>query len=349
MITKILASLIVLELLVCVFSVGALAQPCRTTWTCSDYQTGCLPIPPATVYGGSWNGPWSWIAWVNLYICAPSPECPTCNTASYPIDLATGDTYITQVDVKVPGLGGGLTLTRTWNSIAFEGSSRLGMFGHNWTSSFDESVFIGGDGYMKYAKADGGFWSLGFSTSDSNGNPVFAVAGSTGQSTTLTQGPANWTLVFQNGEQRIFDRTSGKLLSITDRNGNTTQLAYDSSFRLVAVTDPASRHLYFSYLNGSSYLVTGVSSDFGVSLSYVYDSLGRLIQYTKPDNTTVSFQYNDPNPMLITNVLDSSGKVLESHTYNTCGQGLTSSRAGGVEAVTISYPLSCHLGLTAAP
>jgi len=60
--------------------------------------------------------------------------------------------------------------------------------------------------------------------------------------------------------------------------------------------------------------------------------------YTKPDMTTVSFQYNDPNPTLITAVLDSNGKVLESHTYDSQARGLTSSRAGGVEAVTIKYP-----------
>ena len=147
------------------------------------------------------------------------------------------------------------------------------------------------------------------------------------------------TLTFKNGEQRIFDATSGNLLSIIDRNGNTTQLTYDASYRLITVTDPASRHLYFSYATPASFLVTGVSSDTGVSLSYTYDGQGRLSQYTKPDNTTVSFQYNAAsNATLITAVLDSGGKVLESHTYDNRSRGLTSSRAGGVEALTITYP-----------
>lgn len=148
-----------------------------------------------------------------------------------------------------------------------------------------------------------------------------------------------WTLIFQNGEQRVFDGTSGNLLSITDRNGNTTRLTYDASYRLTTVADPASRHLYFSYGNSTSYLVTAVTSDIGISLSYAYDSQGRLSQYTKPDNTTTSFQYgNSSYPTLITSVLDQNGIVLESHTYDTLGRGLTSSRAGGVEGVTITYP-----------
>ncbi len=82
--------------------------------------------------------------------------------------------------------------------------------------------------------------------------------------------------------------------------------------------------------------MTGVTSDFGVSLSYSYDQLGRLTQVTKPDTTTVSFQYD--NNGYITAVLDNNGKVLESHTYDSSGRGLTSSRSGGAEGITVSYP-----------
>jgi YD repeat-containing protein len=121
-----------------------------------------------------------------------------------------------------------------------------------------------------------------------------------------------------------------------DRNGNATQVSYDSQNRLATVTDPASRHLYFSYGNNSSTLVTGVTSDFGTALSYAYDGQGRLAQVTEPDLTTISFAY-DGNSM-ITTVTDSNGKVLESHTYDSFGRGLTSSKANGVEAVTVSYP-----------
>src|SRR5437879_7819035 len=80
-----------------------------------------------------------------------------------------------------------------------------------------------------------------------------------------------WTITFQNGEQRRFDGTSGMLTSIIDRNGNTTTLTYDGANRLVTVTDPVSRHLTFTYGSSSSHLVTGVSSDAGISLSSCYD------------------------------------------------------------------------------
>jgi YD repeat-containing protein len=190
---------------------------------------------------------------------------------------------------------------------------------------------------MKYSRGDGGFWSFGWTGYDASGsNPTFGPVSPSNITVTLTQGSASWTLVFQNGETRTFDVTSGYLTSIVDRNGNTTQLSYDTANRLVTVTDAAGRHLYFSYASPSTYLVTGVSSDVGLSLAYAYDSLGRLTRVTKPDQTAVQFQYD--NNSFISAVLDSNNKILESHIYDSEGRGLTSSRAGGVESVTVSYP-----------
>jgi len=211
---------------------------------------------------------------------------------------------------------------------------QTGMFGPNWRSTYEERVFAGSgvySGYMVYLRADGGFWV--FSANGSTWNlaaPASSVA-------TLTQnGTQTWTLAFQNGEQRIFSYTSGSLTSIKDRNGNTTSLSYDGSNRLATVTYPASRTLTFTYGSSfSNFLVTSLTSSVGISLAYSYDSQGRLSQVTEPDQTTMTFTYNSQS--LITAVTDSQGKTLESHTYDSRNRGLTSSRANGVDAVTITY------------
>jgi len=346
-IKSIVAVLFVSVVLICAFSLDAAAQTslsCTTWVSCGPYSfwnTECVPALPQ----GAFN-------------CVPSPTigqtcqevtnqcppaaagdetCPTCGkatpTVGGPISLGTGNTYIQQNDVRIPGLSGGLTLVRTWISRwpSTQSAFQVGLFGPNWRSNFEERIFVGNDNYIKYARGDGSFWSFGYTSGG-----IFGVAAPRNAAATLTQGNTYWTLKFQNGEQRLFSVASGSLVSIVDRNGNTTQLSYDALNRLVTVTDVASRHLNFTYASSSSYIVTGVSSDVGLSLTYAYDSQNRLSRVTNPDLTTVSFAYDAQSR--ITTVTDSNGKILESHTYDSNSRGLTSSRANGVDAVTVSYP-----------
>ena len=340
-------SLFALIVLLCASSVPSAAQNGCTgkmviyNYTFLNGDTNAWPK------GCSWAGasPIPGDYWLECWMptCPPPDNCPTCGkggaSAGQPINLTNGNTYIQQRDVSVPGLGGGLKLERTWNSMWPTALSpfQTGMFGPNWRSTYEERVFTGSagtvySGYMLYLRADGGMWV--FSANGSN----WSLAAPASSVATLTQsGTQPWTLTFQNGEQRVFSYTSGSLTSIKDPNGNTTTLSYDANNRLTTVTDPASRTLTFTYGNSSfPYVVTSLNSSVGISYSYSYDTNGRLIQVTKPDLTTVSFTYNAQS--LITAVTDSQGKTLESHTYDTKNRGLTSSRANGVDAVTITYP-----------
>lgn len=304
----------------------------RINFLSGTYQgasSGCFWLAPSDI-------PFDYLVGCWISTCPVSDWCPTCNhSAGQPINLTNGNTYIQQNDVRIPGLGGGLGLERTWNSIwpASLSGFQVGMFGPNWRSTYEERVFTGSgvySGYMLYLRADGGMWVFG-----ANG-PSWKLVSPATVIATLAQTENFWTLTFQNGDKKLFSFTSGSLTSIVDRNGNTTTPSYDGNNRLVTVTDPASRTLTFTYGGSFSNLVTSVSSSVGISLSYLYDAQGRLIQITKPDLTTISFTYNAQS--LISAVTDSQGKVLESHTYDSGGRGLTSSRANGVEAVTISYP-----------
>ncbi len=320
----------------------AQSQSCLTWVECgfnSQWNATCWPPLPPDVFN-CYQITLGWRCQVTTNACPPpTPKevCPGClaaaGTAGAPINLATGNAYIQQTDLRIPGLSGGLTLVRTWNSEwpPTQTAFQVGLFGPNWRSTFEERVFVGSDNYIKYARGDGSFWSFGYTS-----NGTFGLAAPANVSATLAQGNTYWTLTFQNGEQRRFDNTSGSLTAIIDRNGNTTQLSYDGLNRLVTVTDPASRTLTFTYQSPSSYLVTGVSSSVGISLTYAYDAQNRLSQVTNPDLTTLTFAYDSQSR--ITSVTDSNGKVLESHTYDSSSRGLTSSRALGVEAVTLSYP-----------
>jgi YD repeat-containing protein len=234
----------------------------------------------------------------------------------------------------VPGLAGGLSLARIWHSQwpSSQLGSKIGLFGPNWRSTYEERIFIGDDHYYKYARSDGSFWSFGSGATGWN----LVAPGNVKATLTYDSAYTEYTVTFQNGERRVFDYLSGWLKRIIDRNGNITQLGYDATNRLISVTDPGGRHLYFAYPSPTSFLITSVTSDVGISLSYTYDAQGRLIQVTNPDLTTLSFTY-DANS-LITAVKDSAGKILEAHTYDSQGRGLTGARANGVEAVSVTYP-----------
>lgn len=273
--------------------------------------------------------------------CVPptSSGCSRCRSAAVgkPIDVANGNTFIAENDLMIAGLGGGLALARTWNSQwpVIVSPFEVGIFGANWRSTYEEKLVMGLDNYPKYIRSDGSVWSFGVEGSSTATWSIAAPANEVASLNTCTSTNPCLDVTLKNGEQRWFDPNSGNLIKIVDRNGNATVIAYDSSGRLSTVTDAASRTLTFSY-GSSGNLVTGVTSSVGISLSYSYDAQGRLTQVTKPDLTTLNFSYNSQS--LISSVTDSNGKVLESHTYDAGSRGLTSTRANGVEAVTVSYP-----------
>jgi YD repeat-containing protein len=298
-----------------------------------------VPVSTPTITTGPGCAAWS----ARNYLCspaaAPAEVCTSCCGAECgkPITLSTGNTYITQRDLSIPGLGGGLSLSRTWNSMLPSiQSSFAGMFGMNWRSNYEERlILVSSDGYLKRAMGDGSVWSFG--TAVVTGTSLtYKTAAPANDPTTITTGDTYYTLLTKSGEKKLFDNTTGALLSIIDRNGNATQLSYDSTNRLITVTDAASRHLYFSYTSPSSPLVSAVTSDVGLSLTYAYDDQGRLSEVTNIDNNTFSFDYDTQSK--ITAVRDSAGKILESHTYDAVGRGLSSSRANGVDSLTVSYP-----------
>lgn len=253
-------------------------------------------------------------------------------TAGKPINLTNGNTYIAQNDFAIPGLGGGLSLTRTWNSKwpASQSAIKPGLFGLNWRSTYEERIFMGDDGYTKYSRANGSFWSWGYNSG------VLKPVGPRDVSATLAIGSNGlWTLTFQDGSKRTFDYYSGWLKSIVDRNGNTVTITYDTNNRITTITDPANRTITFNYPDSTSLLVSSVVSNAG-TFTYTYDAQKRLTKVTRPDNTFVTFEY-DANS-LISAVKDTDGKLLEGHTYDSQGRGLTSTRANGVDSVTVSYP-----------
>ena len=107
------------------------------------------------------------------------------------------------------------------------------------------------------------------------------------------------------------------------------------------MTDATGRTITFNYPSSSSQLVSSVISAAG-TFTYLYDGKS-LTKVTRPDNKFMTFEYGDGSPLygvppLVTAIKDTDGKLLEGHHYDAIGRGISSTRANGVDSVTITYP-----------
>src|ERR1039458_4454566 len=174
-----------------------------------------------------------------------------------PVNTATGNYYNSPVDLTAPGKGLSFVFTRSYNSQ----DSYSGPMGVGWTHSYNISLTVDttsgviavkhGDGHQEYYAPLGG--------------GKFAPR-TLGLFNTLTQNAdGSFALTFKNQNQFHFSST-GTLIGIADRNGNTQTLNYDGNGHLTSIVDASGRAFNLAY-DGSGRVI---------SLS---DPLGRTLQY----------------------------------------------------------------------
>ena len=262
--------------------------------------------------------------------------CKQCQQqAGRPVNLTTGNVWIPQRDYSVPGLGGGLELARVWNSRREYASpySQAGMFGLGWTSTYEEELLAVDSQTLQYWRGDGSGWTFTYNSALNS----YSLASPPDERAQLVQNPTTgtFTITFADGTQKIFN-TNNQLATIIDRNGNSTTLAYDSYGRLATATSAGGSTLTFNYGNANNpSLVTSVADAVGTVATYAYDSSSDLTQVTYPDGSAYNFTF-DAN-LNIATVIDSHSKLIESHTYDSQNRGLTSTRAYGVDSVSLTY------------
>jgi len=243
--------------------------------------------------------------------------------------------YLQQTDYRLPGFGEGLDLTRTYNSQ----STRLGMFGYGWTTPYEESLDFLGTNFVRLNLGDGA--------------KVFLAKRATGEFTTqqpldfrgqlVANQDGTYTLTFKDGRVHQFN-SSGRLLSLTDRNQNTATITYDGNGLLTGITDASGRTLTFTYVSN---IVSNVSDSQGTIATYT-SWWSRLETVRYPDGSGFNFYQNWIYDKLgiVTDVL---GNYLESHTYDDAGRALTSQVANnGTELYTLNYVSATETDVTDA-
>jgi RHS repeat-associated protein len=226
-----------------------------------------------------------------------------------PVDVATGEVVLQQVDVELPGLLP-LLLTRTHVSSYRDGH----WFGPSWASTVDQRIEVTATGVCYYA-ADGARLCY---LHDGAMRGVLPVEGDRWP---LTQAGAGWTVTDPvAGHTLHFAPLADPyaavlpLVAVTDRNGHRIDLRYDEDDTLAEVRHSGGYRIGVSTVGGlitelrllatdtplvrfgydTDRRLTEVTNSAGSPLRFDYDPDGRLTGWTDRTGTTYTYRY-DPD------------------------------------------------------
>jgi len=197
------------------------------------------------------------------------------------------------VDMFVPGRGEPVNITRTYNSR----SNREGLFGKGWTSNLEVRVEdVEGEAIFLY-DANGTervflpwIGTLIDNSYISETTPGAATGGGAKQERIIKESNGTYTITQISGTKITFN-SSGKIISITDKNNNLTTYNYNTGTgKLESISDPSGRAITFSYnANGN---IEQATDPAGKTVHYTYDGNNRLVSCLDQENKILAYEYN---------------------------------------------------------
>jgi RHS repeat-associated protein len=207
-------------------------------------------------------------------------QCPCRQATDHSIDTHTGNEHFTLPGIDAGGRGPGLSVDLAYNS---GNSAASGTFGNGWSSTYDMSLTLNGDGTRTVRQETGAtvrFWEDG---------GVWEAPDRVQASLSYASG--TWT--FTRGHLEIFEfGGDGKLTSIKDRNGYAATIFRDGSGRVDYVEHSDGRRLDFTYLSA-------------------------------PERVTITDPLVAPSTRTVTATLSSSGDLVEFADVNSGEWALT--------------------------
>ncbi len=223
-----------------------------------------------------------------------------------PVNMLTGNLTHNETDLSVKGRGLPILLARWYNS----GDPQDGPLGYGWTHSFNHQVKLygveGGVAKVSWVNGSGGesyFSTTSHSSGDITRGATLTNSGGVNVQFTRVSGGADdgkYRIRERNGVVYLFASAVGpnvtpsvssavvaRLLSITDRNGNTLTLNY-SGTQLANVTDSIGRTVLTFTWTGSH--VTQVADYSGRTVKYAYTN-NNLTQVTDAANQNHGYSY----------------------------------------------------------
>src|SRR5258708_3452180 len=202
----------------------------------------------------------------------PNPNTRQCPTVGLPVSVSSGSVFLDQTDAILPGVGSGIQIVRSYNSLEAVDGSKAGLFGLGWTYSYEKSLSFPSSGQIMLREGNG--VPLYFQ----NGQPVTPVT----EQSSFAQSGSSYVRTFRAGGSETYD-SLGRLTRIVDPSGNATTLTWDGSGHLTTITDPGSRALTLAYSGGQ---VSNLVGPRGITIApYTY--------YPPPSNLLKSVTYGD--------------------------------------------------------
>lgn len=268
-----------------------------------------------------------------------------------PVDPSTGNEYFSETDIPSVFPGISPSFTRYYNSLDAIGGANLGpenaLFGglgiggwrHTYSRSLSfnpSSLPIEGRTKVRAIREDGHTFVFTFSSANNLG--LYGTPESGAIATLYVKSDGTGYIYAEgNGNKEVYD-TTGRLLSISDRNGNTQTITYAPAAPVnladvpTSVVDNFGRTLSFSYQN---YFLHSVTDGAGNVTTYDYDSNYRLSLVTFPDGSTRQYRYIDTDwPTGLTSVVDENGVTTFNVDYDVKGRAVLASIPG--------YPVQNH-------
>lgn len=223
---------------------------------------------------------------------------PAQGSMADPVATATGAYVEERVDVAIPTPGLGLSAARTYNSA----DPATGWLGKGWHFGYEARLEATGGGAVVVLHAEDG------QQVRYDRQPDGTYRGGAGVTAKLATNGAGWLLRTRAQLERGFG-PNGRLLSITDANGNKVSLTYDATGR---ITSAASA---------------------GRTLAFTTDTAGRITRVTLQDGRYVGYGYANG---LLTSARDLAGRT-STYGYDPQGRLITKTNASGARVMRLAY------------
>ena len=232
------------------------------------------------------------------------------NFIKNPINVVTGNKYEEVLDIAVSTSGIPLEFRRSYNSQWFSD----GPLGYGWTHSYNLVLAVVQTAPTKRIRIwDSDGRALYFNQVQQTSSEIL-FGGESGVKDRLKQviSTGEYYLRRKEGNLTYKFSSDGKLLEISDPNGNILTLTY-TGVVLTQVSDNFGKSLSIQYNNNHISSVTDPKSQ---SVSYQYQS-GDLWKVTYPDANFITYAYSNHN---LTDKYDTNNNMIGHWQYDGLGR-----------------------------